>query len=77
MAFIEDSSPQKITARTLSAGLFCGTGFYKRREKNCKEKKKDDHPLAIGEKYINKNVSFSSNFLFIYVFTYRRPHGIR
>ena len=27
--------------------------------------------LAIGETYINKNVSFSFNFLFIYVFTYR------
>ena len=25
---------------------------------------------AIGEKYINKNVSFSFNFLFMYVFTY-------
>jgi len=40
MAFIEDSAPQKITARILSVGLFCGTGFYKRREKNCQEKKK-------------------------------------
>jgi len=24
----------------LSVGLFCGAGFYKRQEKNCKEKKK-------------------------------------
>jgi len=40
MAFIEDSTPQNITARILSVGLFCGAGFYKRREKNCKEKKK-------------------------------------
>jgi len=40
--FIEDSSPQKITAKTLSIGIFRGAGFYKRREKNCKEKKKND-----------------------------------
>jgi len=33
--------------------------------------------LAIGEKYINKNVSFSFNFLFIYVFTYRLTHRIK
>jgi len=47
-------STTKITARILSVGLFCGAGFYKRREKNCKEKKKDDFSLAIGENYINK-----------------------
>ena len=40
MAFIEDSTPQKITAKILSVGLFCGAGFNKRREKNYKEKKK-------------------------------------
>jgi len=40
MAFIEDSAPQKITARILSVGLFWGAGFNKRREKNYKEKKK-------------------------------------
>ncbi len=33
MAFIEDSTPQKITAKILSVGLFCGTGFNKRRDK--------------------------------------------
>jgi len=33
MAFIEDLAPQKITARILSVGLFCGAGFYKRRDK--------------------------------------------
>jgi len=71
MAFIEDSAPQKNAAITLSRKIFCGTGFYKRQEKNCKEKKKDDPSLAIGEKYINKNVSFSFNFLFMNVFTYR------
>jgi len=59
MAFIEDSTPQKIAAKTLiSIGIFCGAGFYKRREKNCKEKKKDDHTLAIGENYINKMFLF-------------------
>jgi len=31
---------------------------------------------AIGEKYINKNVSFSFNFLFMNVFTYRKPQRI-
>jgi len=62
MAFIEDSAPQKITARILSVGLFCGAGFYKRREKNCKEKKKDELSPAIGKNYINKNVSFLLTF---------------
>ena len=57
-AFIEDSAPQKIIAKTLSVGIFCGTGFYKRREKNCQEKKKDELFPAIGKNYINKNVSF-------------------
>jgi hypothetical protein len=42
MAFIEDSAPQKNTGRQLSTRIFCGTGFCKRQEKNCKEKKKDD-----------------------------------
>jgi len=44
MAFIEDSAPQKITAKTLSVGLFCGTGFCKRLEINHKKKKKDIFP---------------------------------
>jgi len=33
MAFIEDLVPQKITAKIIKHELFCGTGFYKRREK--------------------------------------------
>ena len=41
MAFIEDSAPQKTAAKILIVGLFCGAGFCKRQEKNCKEKKKD------------------------------------
>ncbi len=58
MAFIEVSAPQKITAKTLNVGLFCGTGFNKRREKNRKEKKKDELSPAIGENYINKMFLF-------------------
>jgi len=69
MAFIEDSAPQKMQANNLSTRIFCGTGFYKRREKNCKEKKKDDPSLAIGENYIKKIFLFS-NILFMDVFTY-------
>ena len=63
-AFIEDPTPQKITAKILSAGLFCGSSFYKRREKNCKEKKKNDHPLVIGENYINKMFLYFSFNIF-------------
>jgi len=40
MAFIEDSTPQKITAKILSVGLFCGAGFYKRREKKLQREEK-------------------------------------
>ena len=58
MAFIEDSAPQKIRAKISKYEIFCGTGFYKRREINCKEKKKDELSPAIGKNYINKNVSF-------------------
>jgi hypothetical protein len=70
MAFIEDSAPQKKQANNLSTRIFCGTGFYKRQEKNCKEKKKDDLSLAIGENYINK-MFLLFNILFMDVFTYR------
>jgi len=62
MAFIEDSAPQKITAKIIKHKIFCGTGFYKRREINCKEKKKDELSPAIGKNYINKNVSFLLTF---------------
>ena len=67
MAFIEELAPQKITAKIIKHEIFCGTGFYKRRERNCKEKKKDDHPPAIGKNYINKNVSFLLTF-YLYSF---------
>jgi len=33
VAFIEDSAPQKITAKIIKHEIFCGTGFYKRRGK--------------------------------------------
>jgi len=39
-AFIEISAPQKITAKILSVGLFCGAGFYKRQEKKIVKKRK-------------------------------------
>jgi len=38
--------------------------------RNCKEKKKDDLSLAIGENYIKKIFLFF-NILFMDVFTYR------
>ena len=69
-AFIEVSAPQKITAKTLSVGLFCGTGFYKRQEKKIQRKEKKYLSLAIGENYINKMFLFF-NILFMDVFTYR------
>ena len=62
MAFIEDLAPQKITAKIIMHEIFCGTGFYKRREKNCQEKKKEKLSPAIGKNYINKNVSFLLTF---------------
>ena len=62
MAFIEDSAPQKIRAKISKYEIFCGTGFYKRREINYKEKKKDELSPAIGKNYINKNVSFLLTF---------------
>jgi len=55
-------STAKNTSKQLSTRIFCGTGFYKRREKNCQEKKKDGLPPAIGKNYINKNVSFLLTF---------------
>jgi|GEM_PF-6875366 len=36
MAFIEDSAPQKMTAKIIGYEIFYGTGFYKRREKQKK-----------------------------------------
>jgi hypothetical protein len=39
MAFIEDSTPQKKPANNLSTNIFCGTGFYKRREKKLQREK--------------------------------------
>jgi len=42
MAFIEGSAPQKNAGKQLSTRIFCGTGFYKRRE--------------IKSKKLNKNI---------------------
>jgi hypothetical protein len=47
-----------MQASNLSMRIFCGTGFYKRQEKNYKEKKKDDLSLAIDKNYINKMFLF-------------------
>ncbi|GAG12150.1 unnamed protein product [marine sediment metagenome] len=63
-------STAKKTARILSVGLFCGAGFYKRREKKIQRKEKRYLSLAIGENYINKMFLFF-NILFMDVFTYR------
>ena len=57
-AFIEVSAPQKITAKTLSVGLFWGAGFYKRREKKIQRKEKKYLSLTIGKNYINKMFLF-------------------
>jgi len=69
-AFIEDSAPQKITAKIIKHEIFCGTGFYKRQEKKIQRKEKRYLSLAIGENYINKMFLFF-NILFMDVFTYR------
>jgi len=50
MAFIENSAPQKNAGKQLSTRIFCGTGFYKRREKKiAKTRKKMILSLAIGK----------------------------
>ena len=55
-------STAKNTAKINKHEIFCGTGFYKRREKNHQEKKKDELPPAIGKNDINKKVSFLLTF---------------
>ena len=50
--------------------IFCGTGFYKRREKKLQREEKDELSPAIGKNYINKMFLFF-NILFMDVFTYR------
>jgi len=48
----------KIIAKILSVGIFAAPASTNARRRNYKEKKKDDHPLAIGENYINKMFLF-------------------
>jgi len=55
-------STAKKCRHTIKQEIFCGTGFYKRQEINCKEKKNDELSPAIGKNYINKNVSFLLTF---------------
>jgi len=61
-AFIEVSAPRKIKAKIIKHEIFCGTGFCKRQEINCQEKKKEVLSPAIGKNDINKNVSFFLTF---------------
>ena len=58
MAFIEVSAPQKITIQIIMHEIFCGTGFYKRREKKLQREEKDELSPAIGKNYINKMFLF-------------------
>jgi len=62
MAFIEDSAPQKNAGIQLSRRFFAVPASTNAGRRNYKEKKKDDPSLAIGENYINKNVSFLLTF---------------
>ena len=55
-AFIEDSAPQKITAKTLSVGIFYDTDFYKRQKKKLQREEKEDLSPAIGKKFPSKKV---------------------
>ena len=58
MAFIEDSAPQKIRATISSRRFFAALASTNAGMKNCKEKKKDELPPAIGKNYINKMFLF-------------------
>jgi len=51
-------STAKNHSKDIKCRVFCGAGFYKRREINCKEKKKDELSPAIGKNYINKMFLF-------------------
>ena len=55
---LQKTQHRKKCSNNIKHEIFCGTGFYKRREKNYQEKKKDELSPAIGKNYINKNVSF-------------------
>jgi len=51
-------STAKNAGKQLSMSFFAVPASTNARRRNCKEKKKDDHPLAIGENYINKMFLF-------------------
>jgi hypothetical protein len=59
-AFIEDLAPQKITAKIIKHEIFCGTGFYKRRQKVHISVKKC---ITFSEK-INQSRPYFPPFLF-------------
>jgi len=51
-------STAKNAGKQLSTGIFAALPSTNAGRKKFKEKKKDDHPLAIGENYINKMFLF-------------------
>lgn len=51
-------STAKNAGRQLSMKFFAAPASTNARRRKCKEKKKDDHPLAIGKNYINKMFLF-------------------
>ena len=51
-------STAKKCSKQLSTRFFAAPASTNARRRNCKEKEKDDHPLAIGENYINKMFLF-------------------
>jgi len=55
-------STAKNAGKQPSTRFFFGTGFCKRQEKKIQRKEKNDPSPAIGENYINKNVSFLLTF---------------
>ena len=58
MALIEDSGTAKNAGKQLSMRFFTALASANAGRRNCKEKKKDDLSLAIGENYINKMFLF-------------------
>jgi len=55
-------STAKNAGKQLSTSFFAALASANARRRKFKEKKKDAPSLAIGENYINKNVSFLLTF---------------
>ncbi|MBN2093754.1 MAG: hypothetical protein JW740_00015 [Candidatus Zambryskibacteria bacterium] len=45
-----------MTARIIKQEIFCGTGFYKRREINYEEKKEEEKGKEIKRKFHKKQI---------------------